>query len=292
VTIGSGELTARIDPLGAELLSLTDAAGREYMTSGDPRWWTGHAPILFPIVGALNGGRYRLGGQEFSLAKHGFARTSLFDALDVEPESVTFRLRDSDATRPVYPFAFTLAIGFRASGRTLHIRAEVTNPGIEPMPFSFGFHPAFAWPLPGSPAKDAHRIVFERPEPGPIRRIGSDAALLAERFPTPVDGRTLQPRAAMFEADALIWTELDSRACRFGAEGGAWLDLAFPDCPNLGVWQKPGAPYLAIEPWHGFNDPAGFAGDFRDKPGIIELAPGASRAFRLSITLTPPESRP
>jgi galactose mutarotase-like enzyme len=290
VAITSGMLSARIDPLGAELVSLTDAAGREYLWNGDPAWWTGHAPVLFPIVGALNGGIYRLGGREYALEKHGFARRSAFAVAQEQPEAVRFTLEDSAATRAVYPFAFRLDLAFGFEGSALAITATVANRGDAPMPFSFGFHPAFAWPLPGGAAKDAHRIVFAQPEPGPVRRIGtSDPTLLPGAFPTPVEGDTLRPRAELFEADALIWTELNSRACRFGADGGAWLELAFPDCPNLGVWQKPGAPYLAIEPWHGFNDPQGFTGDFRDKPGIVELGPGAARSFRITITVHPPE---
>ena len=44
VTLAGGALTATVNPLGAELWSLTDADGRELMTDADPRWWTGHAP--------------------------------------------------------------------------------------------------------------------------------------------------------------------------------------------------------------------------------------------------------
>jgi galactose mutarotase-like enzyme len=290
VAITSGALRARIDPFGAELVSLTDEAGREYMTDGDPRWWTGHAPVLFPIVGALNGGRYRLADREYALEKHGFARRSMFAWTQESPGHARFALEDSAETRAVYPFAFGLALDFQAAGNVLAIVATVTNRSRSSMPFSFGFHPAFAWPLPGGAAKEDHRIEFDQPEPGPIRRIGAaDPVLLPDAVPTPVEGNMLHPRAELFEADALIWTELNSRACRFGADGGARIDLAFPDCPNLGVWQKPGAPFLAIEPWHGYNDPQGFAGDFRVKPGVVELPAGAARSFRLTITVHPPE---
>lgn len=292
-TITSGEITARIDPLGAELVSLTDSADREYMWQGDPAWWSGQAPLLFPIVGALNGGRYRMDGGDYAMEKHGFARRSAFEMVDAAPEAATFRLRDSDATRALYPFAFSLELDFRVDGRTLHIIAEVANSGPRSLPFSFGYHPAFAWPLPGGEAKEAHRVTFEHAEPTPIRRIDPPSGLLLpDPQPTPVIGDTLAPEAALFETDALIWDRLASRACRFGAPGGASLDLAFPDTSMLGVWQKPGAPFLCIEPWQGIADPVGFEGDFRDKPGVVELAPGASRTFRLSITVNPPENRP
>lgn len=288
VAITSGDLTARIDPFGAELVSLTDAAGREYMTDGDPRWWTGHAPVLFPIVGRLRDDTLRLDGREYRLEKHGFARKSEFAVAGRAGDRATFRLRDSEATRASYPFAFELDIDFAVAGTALSVIATVRNPNDGSMPFSFGFHPAFAWPLPGGAAKDAHRVVFERAEPEGIRRIDTDSALLLpDPEPTPVAGDTLVPRAELFEADALIWIELNSRACRFGADGGASVDLAFPDSPDLGIWQKPGAPFLAIEPWHGFNDPVGFEGDFREKPGIIDLAPGDERRFRMAVTVRP-----
>lgn len=286
VSITSGALTARINPLGAELWSLTDAAGREYMTDADPAFWTGHAPVLFPIVCALNQGRYRLGDAHYALPKHGFARTSLFECTQHGAAEARFRLNDSAATRAVFPFAFALELSFRLDGAALHLAATVANPGDEPLPFSFGFHPAFAWPLPGGADKAAHRIVFADAEPQPIRRIdGLSGLLLPEAFVTPVQSRTLKPDAALFEADALIWDELHSRSLSFGAPEGATLDIAFPDTPMLGIWQKPGAHYLCIEPWQGIADPVGYDGDFRDKPGVVILPPGLSRQFRMDVTV-------
>lgn len=288
VGIGSGTLSARINPVGAELWSLTDAAGAEYMTDADPRFWSGHAPVLFPIVGMVRDGRYRLGEREYEMPKHGIARTAQFKVVERDAASATFRLSDSAETRKAYPFAFQLDVTFAVEAMTLRMTATIGNTGDTPMPFSFGFHPAFAWPLPGGAPKADHRIVFDRDEPEPIRRIDPESALLLpDGEPTPVKGNVLAPRSALFEADALIWPAIRSRALRFGAEGGAWLDIAFLDCPSLGLWQKPGAAYLAIEPWAGYNDPAGFAGDFRDKPGVMELAPGHDRAFRMQVGVRP-----
>ena len=284
IAIAGEALSAVINPLGAELTSLLDARNRELMTDADPAYWKGSAPLLFPIVGALNGGEYRLDGRTYALPKHGFARTSLFALAEHEPERALFRLVDSAATRAVYPFAFVLEIEFALAGPTLAMTATVRNSGTVPLPFSFGFHPAFAWPLPGEAAKADHAIVFERDEPEAIRRIDGDG-LVARSEPTPVVGRTLALREGLFEDDALIWDRLASRRCTYGAPGGARLELAFPDTPMLGVWQKPGARYLCIEPWAGIADPAGFAGDFRDKPGIMELAPGAGRSFRMDVTV-------
>lgn len=286
IAISSGHLTARINPFGAELWSLTDAAGRQFMTDADPAFWTGHAPLLFPIVGALNGDRLRIDGREFAMAKHGFARKSAFEVVEAQADRATFRLCDSAATRADYPFAFVLEMAFVLDGATLRMTATVTNPGASDLPFSFGFHPAFAWPLPGGADKAAHRIEFAQAEPQPICRIDPPSGLLLqETFQTPVDGKTLTPDATLFEPDAIIWDTLHSRALSFGADGGSWLDIAFPDTPMLGIWQKPGAAYLCLEPWAGIADPVGFDGDFRDKPGVMVLAPGQRRSFRMDVTV-------
>ena len=288
VTISSGDLTARINPLGAELWSLTDAIGQEYMTDADPAFWTGHAPVLFPVVGALNHDRYRLGDRHYELKKHGFARHSAFSVISAEADEVRLRLTDSAQTRALYPFAFALELAFRVDGMRLGMMATVTNADEVVMPFSLGFHPAFAWPLPGGGAKEDHRVVFVEAEAEPIRRVDpTTGLLLPDRMPSPVDGHILVPDADLFKADALIWDAVCSRALTFGANGGAQLALAFPDTPMLGIWQKPGAHYLCVEPWQGHADPVGYDGDLHDKPGIVLLEPGASRSFHMDVTVLP-----
>jgi galactose mutarotase-like enzyme len=286
VTIASAALTARINPLGAELWSLTDAAGAEYMTDADPAFWGGHAPLLFPVVGTLANDTLRVDGAEYTLPRHGFARRSTFELAAHSSAEARFRLTDSAATRAVYPFAFVLDMVFRLDGRMLAMEATVTNPGPSNLPFSFGYHPAFAWPLPGGADKAAHRVVFETEEPQSVRRVSRETGLLlAEAEPTPVQGRELPLTQDLFNADALIWTDLASRALAYGADGGTWLDVAFPNTAMLGLWQVPGARYICIEPWLGHSDPEGFAGELRDKPGIVRLAPGESRSIRMSVTV-------
>lgn len=286
VTIASDALTAQVHPLGTELWSLRDADGREFMTDADPAFWTGHAPLLFPIVGALAGDRYRVEGDTFVLPRHGFARRMPFELAARDGDRVTFRLTDSAATCAVYPFAFVLEMAFVLDGATLRMTATVSNPGARPLPFAFGYHPAFAWPLPGGAAKEAHRVVFEKDEPGALRVLDAASGLVApESRATPVKGRELALSPDLFAADALIWDDLASRALSYGADGGSWLDIAFPDMPMLGLWQKPGANYLCIEPWQGHADPVGFAGDFRERPGVVLLPPGESRAFRMDVTV-------
>jgi len=286
ISIGSGDMSAAINPLGAELWSLKDRQGRELMTDADPRWWTGHAPLLFPFVGRSRGDVYRFEGRDYPMPQHGFARRRVFDVVDRSGDAVTFRLEADAETRAVYPFDFRLDMRFSVEGAALRMTATVVNRGTGALPFSFGYHPAFAWPLPYGGAAEEHRVLFEKAEPAPIRKVGDEPGLIArESIPSPVEGNLLAPAHAMFEGDALIWDRLESRSLFWGVPGGKGLRIDFPDTPWLGLWQKPGAHYLCVEPWAGMADLVGFAGDVWEKQGIMRLAPGAERAFRMDVTL-------
>lgn len=284
VTIGSDRLTAAIDPLGAELTSLTDADGCELMTDADPAFWTGRAPILFPIVGALNGGSYALDGQRYPLPQHGFARKMAFETLEAAGGRARFRLVDSDATRAVYPFAFALEMMFALDGATLAMTATLANTGDRDLPASFGFHPAFAWPLPYGRDRAGHRIVFERDEPARLNRIEDALVGPADRA-SPLLGRMLALRDDLFADDALVWSGIESKRLRYGADDGPQLDIAFPGAPMLGIWTRPGARFVCVEPWWGQADPVGFSGEIWDKPGMMRLAPGERSDFAMTVTL-------
>lgn len=285
VWIEGDGLRAGINPLGAELTHLRDAEGRELMTDADPAFWTGRAPLLFPIVGRVVDDRYRLDGVEFAMAKHGFARKSMFEVVETATSSALFRLTDDAVSEASYPFAFDLDMTFAVNGATLAMTATVRNPGDRALPFSFGYHPAFAWPLPYGERREDHRITFETEEPDTLKSITPDGLIGAAPGLTPLDGRVLHLTDDLFIDDALVWDAVRSRRVIYGANAGPQLDIAFPDTPSLGIWTKPGAHYICVEPWAGHADPAGFTGDFRDKPGVMQLQPGTSRQFRMNVTL-------
>jgi galactose mutarotase-like enzyme len=283
--IASDQLRASINPFGAELTHLNTPDGAEWMTDADPAFWSGHAPILFPIVGALSGGVLRLDGAEYPLEKHGFARRRLFEVAAHEADRVVLRLTDDAETQAAYPFAFLLELTYTLNGDTLSMDARIGNLSDRPMPASFGFHPAFAWPLPGGPAREAHAITFAADEPGALKRIAADGTIASDPRPSPLDGRVLHLRDALFADDALIWDPVESAAVTYGAPGGPSLHIAFPDTPRLGIWTKPGSRFVCVEPWHGIADPEGYAGDFRDKPGVFEIAPGGDWRCSMQATL-------
>jgi galactose mutarotase-like enzyme len=288
ITIANDHLTAQINPLGAELTSLKDAEGRELMTNADPAYWTGHAPILFPVVGRPYRDTIRVDDTEYPMKQHGFARRMVFAVSDQRPGSVAFTLEATPETRAVYPFDFALTITFVLTDATLAIDVAITNPAAQALPASFGFHPAFAWPLPYGQDRADHRIVFSADEPDTLRMIADDGTIAEGERPSPLEGRTLRLRDDLFAKDALVWDSVRSDSVTYGAEHGPQLRIDFPDTPKLGLWTKPGAAYVCVEPWHGIADPEGYTGEFRDKPGVFEVAPGDVKRIALRVTLVPP----
>jgi galactose mutarotase-like enzyme len=285
VRLSSLELTAEVSPLGAQLATLRDRAGRDLLWNGDPAVWSGRAPLLFPIIGVLAGGTYRLGSRTYRLPRHGFARGKVFEIVESSVGAATFRLKSDEASLLVYPFHFELDVHFALEGPTLSVTTQVRNLGNEDMPASFGYHPALRWPLPFGQARPDHFIEFANDEPAAVRRLDADGLLTPMRHPTPISQRRLTLADALFEDDVIIFDEIRSRSVSYGAGVGPRIRVSFPDTPYLGVWTKPRGNFICIEPWHGVADPEGFSGDFRSKPGVFTVGAGAELPMKMAITL-------
>ena len=270
---------------GGELQALR-LGGHDLLWEAGPLW-PRHAPLLFPVVGGLRGDLLRLGGKAFPMPKHGFARDKAFAWLERGTAHCALDLRDDDATRKAYPFAFRLVIRYTLTAVGLHLELELHNPGATPLPASLGLHPAFRWPLAPGLSKADHRLRFEADEPGPLRRLDGRSLLVPEDHPTPIAQRDLALQEGLFREDALIFLQPQSRSLRYEVPGGPSLALAWEGFPHLGVWAKPdpGPSFLCIEPWAGYADPPDWEGEFSLKPGVFLVPPGAIRRWSFSVAL-------
>lgn len=141
ISISSNSLTASIDTMGAQLMSLRKGES-EYLWQGDSNWWPRRAPILFPIVGVLKNGNAESAEGTVTLARHGLARLNQFEVVEQSVFSVTLQLKSTEETRKVYPYDFELKLIFSVAGDTLTQTYEVTNPANVVLPFTLGAHPA------------------------------------------------------------------------------------------------------------------------------------------------------
>lgn len=291
--IGSGALRAAISVHGAELQSLRDASGAEWLWQAGPAW-PRHAPVLFPIVGRLPGDTLLHAGETHRMTQHGFARDRRFTWLALTDTACALRLTDDAETRAAYPFPFTLDVAFAVAESALACTVTVANTGEAPLPFSVGAHPAFAWPLPRGGAREEHGVTFlpDAAAPSgtlrdslPVRRLSNGLLDRAETLPLR-QGR-LRLEDELFRKDALVMTRLPAHALRYDGPGGAMLEMVWEGYEDFGLWSKPGAEFLCLEPWAGYASPLGWDGEFAGKPGVISLEPGRARRFHWTVTLRP-----
>jgi galactose mutarotase-like enzyme len=283
-TIESGGVTARVLAHGAELCSLKNNDGSELIWQAGAEWRR-HAPLLFPIVGRLKNDQLRHQDKFYPMTQHGFARDSHFAWIERGPSSCRLALTDSAETRARYPFAFRLTVTYSLRDGALDVSFEIANPGTEMLPASLGGHPAFNWPLLPGLTKESYRLTFSHDEPAPIRRL-KDGLLRAKPEPTPIKGRVLALSEKLFDDDAIILDAPASKAVRYAAEGGPSLEISWDGFHELGIWSKPGgAPFLCIEPWHGFASPVDFDGEFANKPGLMHINPGETRKLSYRIVV-------
>lgn len=280
-TMENDKLTVVISDYGAELVNLFDRPNqRELIWQADPEFWARHAPILFPNVGKHFGGKYLYEGKEYPAGQHGFARDMEFQRVECDGSMIRHRLTSTEETRERYPFDFQLDVTHRLEGNRLTVQWDVTNQGGETMYFTIGAHPAFRVNvLPDTEFED-YFLQFA-PDVDELSYIlldtDSGTAVTDKVWPMKLKDHRYRLRKDMFDKDALVF---DGGQIQWAAlalpDGTPYVALESRDFPNYGIWSKPGAPYVCLEPWCGRCDNRGFEGEISAKPGIIALAPGES----------------
>ena len=277
-----GDLRATARSLGGELISLRDGEGLEYIWQGDPAFWSGQNPILFPIVGALKDGRTDIGGKTYEMGRHGFARGMEFSPVEQGEDFVTLELRENEDTLAHYPFPFALRVTHRLLEDGFSTTLTVENTGTASMPFCIGGHTAIRCPLQAGERFEDYELLFEEPEHADSHLLSPEGiilhdgrrAMLNESTVLPLDYETFR------ELDTVIFSMLRSGTVSLlHRETGRGVCLDFHEFPMVAFWTKPEAPYLCLEPWQGCAAWDNESGRFEDKPFCESLEPGREKAL-------------
>ena len=275
--ISNGEITVDVAALGAEMQSIQTRDGRHWLWHGDAAYWTGRSPILFPMVGRAPNDTVSVGGERYQMSQHGFARRSNFSLVVEEADRCSYRLEASEASLEMYPFEFRLDVEHRIDGRAVIVTADIFNLDEKVMPFGFGFHPAFAWPLPGG-ASEPHRIVLDNGSEPQLHRL-SGGLVNPEPLASPFEKGALVLDQSLFANDAMLFPEGAGEGLRYGPDNGPAVRMSWENLPNLAIWSKPGAGFVCLEPWHGTAAEVGGSDDLSERPYSARLEPGASARF-------------
>lgn len=276
-TLKNSLFTVEIDSHGAELQSIVNnLTGYRYLYQGDSPFWGRRSPVLFPIVGSVWNGVFRMDGKEYAMSQHGFARDSDFAVIeDVPEDEAWFRLESSDDTLNHYPCRFSLEIGYQLTGERLRVMWRVANLDNKTMAFQIGAHPAFNYPdfLVVDPVHAY--LMFDR-KPVASQLIKEKGCVGVDEMPVNLDEHGMLPVTAhTFDINTIILAGKQvQRVSLLDKARSPYLSLIF-DAPVVGIWSPSAeAPFICIEPWYGRADRAEFNGEFTEREYVNLLEPG------------------
>jgi galactose mutarotase-like enzyme len=276
VELSNSILSVRIEETGAELKSLKEqSTGVEYIWQSDPAWWTGAAPILFPIIGGLKNDSYTYKGQTYTMPSHGLVRKKKWDFVSSDATSATFQTESDAETLKQYPFEYLLKVTYTLEANKIAVRYEVINKGKEIMYFSLGSHPAFNVPFAGGHLENYY---FHFSEGETVERHFLEGGLHTNRTEPIFDNsRQIFLSPTLFDNAALIFKNPKSKCVSFkNSRNSKEIKVITEGMPFLGLWGPSGAPFACIEPWHGITDGEDADGDLTKKEGIMTVDAGST----------------
>ena len=273
-TIKNKFLQVSVKETGAELCSIKSVnSGKEYVWQANPEVWSSHAPNLFPVIGCLKDGGFLYQEQEYKCPKHGFVRNNKNVKLVERTEnSLTFRLLYSEDSLKIYPFKFEFNIKYSLEENKLNVEHMIVNKGDNTMLFSLGGHPGFNCPINANESYSDYFLEFQEAETAETWRVQENGLIGKETVPVFDEPKIINLHPHLFDEDALIFKNLNSKKVSLKSRKSKQvLSMIFNDFPYLGIWAKPKADYVCIEPWIGIADSVDTDRNFETKEGLVLL---------------------
>lgn len=282
-------LKVSVADAGAELSSVIDKeSGLERIHDGNPSIWNRHAPILFPFVGKVVGGKYRIGDKEYDMkTQHGFARDMEFEFVEADENHVVHKLLPTDDTRKIYPYEFELLVTHeldKENPRVLNVKWEVKNNGDDTMHYFIGGHPAFTTVEADLKAKEEYYLEFVGCDSIEYFGVSNETG-----FATPKDTKRVELDNGFLKFNddvyaTLIFDNLNFakvRMCR--PDKTPYVTMECSQFASYGIWAKKNSNFICLEPWAGRTDDDGFNGTIDEKFGVNTLKAGESGTIQHSI---------
>lgn len=278
VIIHSDRLTVHVNAFGAELKG-AEVDGLEYLWQGASDSYERTSPTLFPIVGRFLSDTYYVGDKAYSMPLNGFAKDANFSCASRTANQAVFILRDSDATRAMYPFAFTLTVTYTVWENTLDIAYRVENRDDSPMPFCVGCHTAYNWPLRPQDRAEDYRLYFEQDET--LESFNP----FGWRQPF-VQGRERSLTHELFANFTRSLTGMRSQWVEYGSDRHErCVRIHRAQFPFMAIWspERQAAPFVCLEPCSGVQPGNMGSLHLQDRQGALVLVPGQTWERSLSL---------
>lgn len=282
-------LNIEINGLGAELWSIKDPTGTEYLWQGNETYWKGRSTTIFPYTGRMFEGKYQYRGQTYEMMIHGFAKLYEFDLVAQTNDTLVLSLQSSKETLAMYPFAFELVISYTLEKNALSIGYTVRNFDEKTMYFGIGGHPGFNVPLDKNCDFTDYTLKFDKPC-APMRVGFTENHLLNDQDePFPLQNDLELPLVhSLFDNDAIFLYNTAKHVTLQSDKGKKSVTVSFPNIKYLGFWHalSSDAPYVCIEPWESQPSHDGVVEDLEAKSDLLALPAGETYQNTWSIAIT------
>jgi galactose mutarotase-like enzyme len=286
-TICTEKIRVRIHSLGAEVQEIEGLEGTHFLWSGDPTFWEGFAPLLFPFVGRLYEGGYIYQDRWYPMQIHGFLRFQEFELVEKSDTHLVLVTRSNEDTQKIYPFAFTYTIEFRVEKTSLVITSCVRNIDSKRLYYSHGSHHGFAVPLAKELEFSDYSIVFDEPTEV-VRCVFSENLLDTGRVePFALKEGTKIPLSHdLFDEDAIVLEGTGSKATLCSGKDHRMVSIEYPTARYFALWHTPkgNAPFVCMEALHALPAVEGERLVLEKKKDLYSLEPSESRTDMIKIS--------
>ncbi len=289
-TLKNNDLCVQFSTLGGALTSIKDKEGTEYLWQGNPEYWSGQAPVLFPICGSLREDKgVTADGKEVNMPRHGIVRKEAFQLESLEEDSICFAIRSNEKMMTMYPYPFQLSIHYQLVESQILVTYMVKNEAADKMPFFIGGHPGFCCPLEEGESYEDYQVQFEKEEEGTVPTPVTETGLIdmEHRVPFLKGESTLSLNHSLFEKDGIILDQLKSKKVKLcHKKSGQGVQVEFTDFPYLVLWSSANkGSFLAIEPWTGLSTCSDEDDVLEHKRNVLFAEPGQSKELSYTISI-------
>ncbi len=281
VTIKSEELTIAIDSMGAEIVSIQNTKGTEFIWQGSI--WPKHSPILFPWAGRFKNSHYYYKQKKYTAPIHGFLQKIEHQIINKEINAITLvaKCKEND----IYPFSFTFEQHFVVEGNTVSHSVKVINTDSQTMYFGLGFHPAFNCPFSKNKKAEDYSIVFEEIE-------SPEILLMEEGLPNHKKELYFENKNSivlsntLFMNETLCFEKLKSKRVTLQEKDtNSKIVVTLENIPYLLFWSPatPTLEFICIEPWMTIPDYSDASLELTEKKQLLKLEKG--KTFETSFSM-------
>lgn len=284
--ISNDLLKVSISDVGAELLSIRSADGRERLSTADLKACPGRGSVSFPFVGKNTIGIYHYNGRAYPAEINGFLHHMKMSPICREQNRISLFLRADSKTMAVYPFDFSVTVEYFLDGRTLGVVYKVENLQDDIMYFGLSGRPCLN--ILSDTGKSSAFLKFPQAEKTFLYPLTKGYIWDSKVFHPLLAGNMLQLISHISNDETVIISGTGGEVQIFSPRSCHSITIKYPDMPFFAFRYscKQDVPFINVELCTSLPSNYGIVDELNSKPDLIALAGGETYINSWDISFT------